>query len=256
MEQLLAFLARPTVFLPALIALALYRMWRRRREKLSRLLSLTVPLVLLAIVSLPAVAWLTLGTLEWQYSPLAAKVQSPAVVVVLTGYRPGGDDEGAARELGHDTFYRCMQAVTLYQRIADCKILVSGGLPGAAPPAARLAAALQTFFLDQGVEPGDLIVENRSRNTSENATYSARLIREHAPGRRVVLITDARHMLRATLCFRREGIDVAPAPVNFLTRQFRNRWESYLPTPSGAAQFQEAFQEWLALGYYWTRGWI
>lgn len=254
MEQLLALLARPTVFLPALIGLAVLRMWRRRREKVSRLLALTVPLALLAILSLPVVAWLTLGTLEWQFAPLAGKVPSPAVLVVLTGYRPSGDDEGAARELGHDTFYRCMQAVTLYQRISDCKILVSGGLPGAAPPGARLAAALQAFFLDQGVEPGDLIVENRSRNTSENAAYSARLLREHAPGRRVVLITDARHMLRATLCFRREGIDVRPAPCNFLTRQFRHRWESYLPTPSGAAQFQEAFQEWLALAYYWLRG--
>jgi len=61
---------------------------------------------------------------------------------------------------------------------------------------------------------------------------------------------------RAELCFRKQGMDVIPAPCNHLTSSFRKRWQSYVPSPTGAVRFQEAFHEWLGIAYYWLRGWI
>jgi uncharacterized SAM-binding protein YcdF (DUF218 family) len=255
MEHLLEYVFRPTVFFAAVIVLATANLWRKRREKPGKLLALTIPLVVLAFISVPAVAYVALGTLEWPYPPLNRPLDSPAVLVVLSGYIHGPDDDRPPVELSHDTFYRCMHAVTLYQKSKQCTILVSGGLPSGAPRGPRLAAAMRSFLIDQDVSPADVLIEDRSRTTRENAVECSKIL--HQRGRRqIVLVTDARHMLRAKLSFEKEGLEVTPAPCNFLTAQFQNRWENYLPSPGGAVRFQEAFHEWLGIAYYWLRGWV
>jgi uncharacterized SAM-binding protein YcdF (DUF218 family) len=255
MQHFLEYVSRPAVLLPLIVGLGLLNLWRRRREKVSRLLLITIPLAVLAVISIPAVAYVALGTLEWQFPPATGPLDSPVVLVVLSGYIHGPEDDRLPVELSQDTFYRCMHAVLLYEKAKDCKILVSGGIPEAPTHGPAMGRALQAFFLDQGVDRKDLIVESHSRTTYENAVESARLLREQGT-RRVMLVTDARHMLRASLCFKKQGIHVVPAPCNYLTYQFRNRWENYWPSPSGAAQFQEAFHEWLGLVYYRARGWL
>ena len=57
--------------------------------------------------------------------------------------------------------------------------------------------------------------EESSRTTWENAQDSARLLALSGI-KRVVLVTQASHMLRARWCFERAGFSVVMAPVGFL----------------------------------------
>ena len=70
MYHLLVAVLQPYPLLLLLLWLAWGNLWRRRRETRRRLLLLLAPLLLLTLCSLPAVAHVVLGTLEWQYRPL------------------------------------------------------------------------------------------------------------------------------------------------------------------------------------------
>jgi uncharacterized SAM-binding protein YcdF (DUF218 family) len=252
---MLEYILRPTFLFSVVLALAVANLWRRRRETRLRLFWVTAPLVALTLISIPAVAYLAVGSLEWQYEPADPVPDARTAVVVLAGY-VRDDDGRSAPELGTDTFYRCMHAFNIYEKAPECRILVSGGQSDrASPRSPRMANVMRDFLLDQGVKPGDLLVENRSHNTHENALESAKILREKDL-RRIILVTDAKHMVRALRCFRKTGLDVIPAPCNYASKNFQNRWEDFVPSPTGAAKFQEAFHEWLGLVYYWARGWI
>ncbi|MBX9713439.1 MAG: YdcF family protein, partial [Pseudomonadaceae bacterium] len=97
-------------------------------------------------------------------------------------------------------------------RASGLPLLTSGGLHYGLPPseAAIMADSLQR---DHGLAVRWR--EEASRTTWENAQDSARLL---APSgiKRVVLVTQASHMLRARWCFERAGFSVVMAPVGFL----------------------------------------
>jgi len=92
-------------------------------------------------------------------------------------------------------------------------------------------------------------METRSRNTFENAIYSAELIKPN-PNERWLLVTAAFHMPRAIGCFRRVGFKVEAYPTEYTTGKI-----SYLQTvfglSSGAlSRLDIAMKEWLGLLMY------
>ena len=74
------------------------------------------------------------------------------------------------------------------------------------------ADACREILLGAGLPAEAILVEERSRSTEENAIYSKRILDE---GRlsRVVLVSDASHMLRARWLFHKQGIDTYASPV-------------------------------------------
>jgi uncharacterized SAM-binding protein YcdF (DUF218 family) len=128
------------------------------------------------------------------------------VVVVLGGVV----DLGAMRRSGqlelNDAADRVSQAAILLRTGKARVALLSGGIvfprAGDPPPEAEVLAA---WFRDQGIEPDRLVLEDRSRNTHENATESAAIIAAHG-WKRVLLVTSAWHAPRALGCFRAAGL--------------------------------------------------
>ncbi len=249
-------LLRPSVLLFLFLGLAIANLWRKRREGRGRLLAVTVPYVLLYLMFMPIIDYLILIPLEGPYPRTVSLAERPEVLVVLSGYMYAPDDANPKRvELGVDTLARCMTALKLYRKARGCPILVSGGRSIGAPKGPRLAEAMRDFFRENGVKASDLIVENQSNNTHENATESAGLLRKRG-FQRIVLITDSMHMRRASLCFEKLGFEVVPAACTSYTGRFRHDWTSYLPSPRGAARFLEGVHEWVGLAYYKLRGWV
>jgi uncharacterized SAM-binding protein YcdF (DUF218 family) len=96
-------------------------------------------------------------------------------------------------------------------------------------------------------------VESRPRTTSEDALYSAALLKPK-PSERWLLVTLASHMPRAVGCFRVAGFEVEPHPVGF-----RTRGPSHLFTldATGSAAFLQldvAAKEWIGLIAYGLMG--
>ena len=211
-------------------------------------------LLLLTVVSLYALSTgVVAGALERSLHahpalpPDAALPAAGAIVVPGAGsYRDAPEYEGAGT-VGGVTLERLRHAASLHRR-TGLPILVTGGrtFPGAPAEAQAMARSLKDDF---GI--GVRFVEDRARNTAENAAHSARLLSE-AGISRIVLVTHAIHMTRAVRAFREQGLEVVPAPT-VLTGSSAAGAAAWRPTASGLARSAAALHEHVGLLWYRLR---
>jgi uncharacterized SAM-binding protein YcdF (DUF218 family) len=251
MYYLAAAFLRPLALAYGAVALALILVWRRR-DRRRRLIALSVALGLVLVLSLPVTSYLALGTLEWAYPPMGQRPADAPVIVVLSGSLRPADAEGSHYEPGTDTLYRCLRAAEVY-RDSPSPVLVSGGKVHDDQPGPALAVVMRDFLLTQGVRPEDVIVEDASRSTYENAVQCARLLGEKGV-HRVVLVTDAAHMRRAEGCFRKQGLDVVHCSCRYRATRRNIGPGDFLPEASAVVGVDEAAHEWLGLAWYWLTG--
>jgi len=175
----------------------------------------------LSILVLALSAWTTVGALLLQ--PLEDRFERPATmpervdgIVVLGGGFEGGINLARGGYELNASGDRLVETAVLALEYPDARILVSGGTgsiflegEGDAATAPRLMEAL-------GIDRARLVLENRSRDTYENAIYSKQLA-EPKPGETWLLVTSAFHMPRAVGTFRAAGFPVVPWPVDYRT---------------------------------------
>jgi uncharacterized SAM-binding protein YcdF (DUF218 family) len=105
----------------------------------------------------------------------------------------------------------------------------------------RMANAIASF----GVPASALVLEDRSKNTEQNALFTARLARERDI-HRVLLVTSSLHMPRASLLFREAGLDVIPVavPEGSVESGWADRW---LPSRRALWRSGRALKEYAGL---------
>jgi uncharacterized SAM-binding protein YcdF (DUF218 family) len=245
------FVAQPlnlAIFL--LLAGLLAGLFRRRRLAATGAVLGTVILVLSA--------WTSLGAM--MLTPLEERFQRPATVpdridgiVVLGGGLEGGINlarGGYEVNSGGDRF---VEAAVLARRFPDARILLSGGsgellLPGDldADTAARFLTAL-------GVSPERLILENKSRNTAENAEFSKAMVNPQ-PGENWLLVTSGFHMPRSVGLVRKVGFPVIPWPADYRTSG-QEGIGLFRDNPLDSLEITTtAVREWIGLTAYWLSG--
>jgi uncharacterized SAM-binding protein YcdF (DUF218 family) len=211
----------------------------------------------LAFLILALSAWTSLGAM--MLNPLEERFARPSLpqrvdgIVVL-----GGGFEGAINlvrggyELnsGGD---RMVETAILARRFPTAKVVVSGGTgelflegEGDAATAPRLLTAL-------GVAADRLILENKSRNTYENAVFTKALVTPK-PGETWLLVTSAFHMPRAKALFDKAGFATIPWPVDYRTTG-REGIGLFRDNPADSLQATTmAIREWIGLFAYWLSG--
>jgi uncharacterized SAM-binding protein YcdF (DUF218 family) len=97
---------------------------------------------------------------------------------------------------------RTLHASALWHRGAVQALVACGGL-GHHPPTE--AEAMRDLLLAEGVPPGAIRLEDRSRNTHENLLFALPLLADLG-AREVVIVTDLTHAPRARLIARRLGL--------------------------------------------------
>ena len=73
---------------------------------------------------------------------------------------------------------------------------------------------MRELLTSSSVPDTQIWVEERSHSTYENALYGGRILRAHGIGR-IALVVEARSMVRAAACFRKQGFEVVAAPSDF-----------------------------------------
>jgi uncharacterized SAM-binding protein YcdF (DUF218 family) len=93
-------------------------------------------------------------------------------------------------------------------------------------------------------------MEESSQTTEENGDFSSKILKQHGI-RRILLVTDAHHMLRAQIIFRHDGMEVIPVPVTF-TKHQKLSMADFLPSSEGIKQSRSARHELLGLLWFWV----
>ena len=123
-----------------------------------------------------------------------------------------------------DAASRMTEAVALARRYPDARLVFSGGSGSLVGSGRNTEAAwAHVLFHDLGIPNERLMLEDKSRNTRENATFTKALIAPK-PGERWLLVTSAHHMPRSVACFRAAGFPVIPYPVDFRSRRPPSRF--------------------------------
>lgn len=173
------------------------------------------------------------------------KDEKPGAVVVLSAGRNRG-----APEYGGDTVDRLtLERLRYAARVArqtGLPVLVSGG--GRAPANQIPIAALMKQTLEQDFDVSVRWKEDRSKNTFENALFSAHILKKEGI-LSTILVTSAFHMRRAQEAFETAGISIIPAATDF-TSNGDFGWRHLLPTSSNLNNSAYALHEIIGrLGY-------
>ncbi len=203
-----SWLLPPGIFIVALFALAWYA-WKRRGERRIAALLFALTFVFYLLCT-SVVAERTLGWLEQAYLP-PAEPAGDVIIMLGGGAMPDSPDVDGVGALCASPANRLLTAVRL-QRKLGVPILLSGGQvyedTGAEAKIAR------RILIDLGVPESKILVETRSINTTQNARYSAEILRAQGLTQ-PILVTSAFHMKRAVLNFKKQGIDVVPYPADY-----------------------------------------
>jgi len=200
------------VLLPALwlVALLLWALWSGRRGPLRAALLLTLIGTNNALVNE--------ALLAWEVPPVGLSSIAPAdAALLLTGVTN-------AEKSPHDRVYlargadRFTHALWLWRAGRVRRIVISGGYGNLGAPAAGQpteARELRTLLRLSGVPDSAIWLEERSRNTRENALFTRDLLARHPDVRSLVLVTSAFHERRALGCFQRVGLRPQVFPADF-----------------------------------------
>lgn len=111
---------------------------------------------------------------------------------------------------------RFIQAVRLYKLGHIRKILITGGSGSILRQQYKEADFVKEQLQEMGVAATDILSENQSRNTYENAVNSKKLLDSLHMKAPYLLITSAIHMKRSQQVFTKAGIETVAYPCNYL----------------------------------------
>jgi uncharacterized SAM-binding protein YcdF (DUF218 family) len=151
-------------------------------------------------------------------------------VILAGGVRVDAPEYGTSAP-GATSLERLVYGARLARR-THLPVLISGS---------RFETASMSDFLRQDLGVTARWLENRSRDTHQNAQFSAVILARDGI-HKVVLVTSAAHMARSVVEFNQAGIDVLPAPAAMWTLRDRGIL-ALIPNADALVRSQRAMYE-------------
>lgn len=243
-------LVQPVSLAVLLLILGLALSWLRRRW-VSRVL-LGGGLLILVLCCFTTFGYLVITPLENRF---VRPVEPASVdgIVVLGG--PMDADVNSARggwELTRSGD-RYVETLRLAMKYPNAKVVVAAGPAALQPELEPEALAAQRLLADFGISGERVILDQRSRNTEENAQFAKELAGA-AEGQTWLLVTSAFHMPRSMGLFRRAGFAVVPWPTDYLASGREGVGFKFDQPTENAAVATIALREWTGLVGYFAVG--
>lgn len=206
---------------------------------------------LLFFASLPIIAESFLWSLESQYPPLhSSEVQEADAIVVFGGTVLGL--EPPRKQIQESDGNRVFAAWRLYREKKAPFVLVTSGVSYQDQNKNWRTEAndMHDLLVELGVPENAVLVENRARNTSENAIFG-RVLLEEKRLRRLILVTSAFHMGRSVAMLKKQGfteIQAWPADTRIVEKNFSLL--DLVPSLGALQMTTRSLKEYLGLWFY------
>jgi uncharacterized SAM-binding protein YcdF (DUF218 family)/lysophospholipase L1-like esterase len=139
---------------------------------------------------------------------------------------------------------RVLLAAKLYRAGRAPLMLFSGGRPRSGDLRCTVAAVMAKMAVDIGVPESAIRVEHESRTTHKNAEMSAPILRELG-AKRILLVTDRLHMVRASAAYAHFGFAIERASVPVFEGHRDN-----------VDMLAGGLREYVGIAWYKWKGWI
>jgi uncharacterized SAM-binding protein YcdF (DUF218 family) len=242
-KVLTAFLVPPGIFILLLLAFA---WWTRRRRQNSQALVLVLIALLLWGVSTTALGRVMIAGLE-QGQSIPEHPRGDVIILLGGGINDRVPDLSGRGTPSADSLHRVVSAARLQKRLG-IPVIISGG-PVFAGHTTE-AAISRRFLIDMGVPSDKILLEDKSRDTIENARFTRQILEKHG-FRRPLLITSAYHMHRSVAAFLRFGVEVTPVPAHFISNGDNPLLLfDWLPDTNAMVNISRALKEHIGMMYY------
>jgi uncharacterized SAM-binding protein YcdF (DUF218 family) len=241
LSKILFYVVMPLTWILVFLFIAVFS----KREKLKRraLIIATTLLIFFTNPFLCNEAWLL-----WEEPPTPmSKLSKYDAAIILTGFTN-------QQKSPHDRIYtgkgadRVLLPIRLYKEGYVQKIIISGGSGSLVQKYSTEAVEVKKLLMLSGVATTDILYEDKSRNTHENAQFTKKLLSTQPNLKKLLLVTSAFHMRRAAGCFKKEGIATDSFSTDFYTTDRTFSFDALLiPQEAYLQQWQKLFHE--VLGY-------
>jgi uncharacterized SAM-binding protein YcdF (DUF218 family) len=248
LSKVLGFIALPSniiVILGLVGVLLIGGRWTQLGVRLS-----AASVLLIAICGFSPLGTALLLPLENRFAPWNPSHGAPDGIVVLGGAFENAVSGARAAVSLNEAAERMTSAVELARRFPAAKIVFSGGHGALFPQGPSEAELALRLFDSLGIKQNRVLLDDRSRNTAENAIFS-KAVAIPKPGERWLLVTSAHHMPRAVGAFRRAGFEVDPYPVDWRSRGGADLLAPFGALSDGLKRTDTATREWIGLCIYW-----
>ena len=210
-------------------------------------------LIVLAVLGLSPLGNALIIPLEERFPAWGAADGAPDGIIVLGGAI--SPDVSAARDevALNEAAERLTVAAELARRYPEARILLSGGSGALIYEKSAEAPFAMRLLQGLGIVRARILLEDRSRNTVENAIFSKALA-QPKPGERWLLVTSGHHLPRAMGVFRKVGFPVEAYPVDWRTRGAKDVLRPFATVGDGLRRSDTAMREWVGLAVYWLMG--
>jgi uncharacterized SAM-binding protein YcdF (DUF218 family) len=224
--------------------------------------SLTLAIVLLWV---GGSHWAAMGlarSLESRYPPCPETARGEVILLLGGGTLPGEAPRSMVEVGGAGD--RVLYAVKMFKLGQAPYILASGGKLDWSLQTRSAAQDMADLLELMGVPQEAIWLQGESRDTYEDATYSAAILNEKGL-RHILLVTSAAHMPRAVPLFEAQGLEVTACPTDYTVtdREWHGFWHrdlrglllDLLPSAEDLALTTRMLKEHLGILVYNLRGW-
>ncbi|MGO9941839.1 MAG: YdcF family protein [Rhodoblastus sp.] len=216
------------------------------------------PLAIAAATGLALMAFSPLGVLllrplEDRF-PMQSPIMAPPKGIIVLG---GALDERTTAARGqtslNEAAERMTAAAALARRYPQALLVFSGGSGSLIDGSVKEAQTAHRVWSELGVPESQMMFEDQSRNTYENAVFTQKLVHPRKDDK-WLLVTSAYHMPRSIGIFRALGMNPLAFPVDYRTD---GNDEDYRPPVDGTLAMRNvetALREWVGLVAYRLTG--
>jgi len=128
---------------------------------------------------------------------------------------------------------RLKEGIRLYKEGYGKHIIVSGGKgPG---EDVTEAEAMKRYLIDKGIDESNIIIEDKSKNTMENLTFSEKVMKEKG-FKNSVVVSNKYHLKRVSLMCKRLGMNASYSGV-FVSQYKSFEYKGYIREVPGVLKF-------------------
>ncbi len=249
LSKVLYYLVTPILWIVAALVVAVVAKKPKRRKT-----ALVAALGMVLFFTNPFLA--NEAMLGWEEGPKPmAQVGTYDAAIILCGI---SDQE----KLPHDRMYitrgadRVLHPLQLYRMGKVRSFVITGGSGSLVTTYSSEAAEIKKMLLYAGIPEHLILTEEKSRNTHENAQFTAKLLESQPHLKKLLLVTSAFHMKRASGCFIKSGINAETFATDFYTSRRRFSPDNFIPYEGALYHWQRLLREMLGYVVYDAMGYL
>ncbi len=148
---------------------------------------------------------------------------------------------------------RFIQGIKLKAEGKVSHILISGGNSKLVPTAFRESDWVASQLKDFNIPDSNILVEDQSRNSFENAVFSKKLLDSAHLNPPYILVTSAFHMRRAECIYKKMGVDVISFPCNYIAGKGKTGIGDFIPSLSTLGTWYYYIKEVVGYSVYYFK---